>query len=62
MIQSIGLNRCHEELNRDPNAKCSDQQQNLEKLSSLIFVLSQLIAVSVSMSENDVYSRIFVTT
>ncbi len=63
VIQSMGMNRCQEELNRDPNVECLvPQSQDLDKLSSLIFVLSQLIVLAASLSENELYSRVYLTT
>ena len=63
VIQSMGMNRCQEELNRDPNVECLvPQPQDLDKLSSLIFVLSQLIVLAASLSENELYRRVYLTT
>ncbi|EFX79327.1 hypothetical protein DAPPUDRAFT_304858 [Daphnia pulex] len=58
VIQSTGLNRCHEELNRDRHN--GPLQQDLDKLSSLMFVLSELIVLAASIRENGLYGRIFV--
>lgn len=61
VIQSKGVVRCHQELNRSRNDRHADAQE-LEGLSNLLFVLNQLIAIAASANENCVYGRMFVAT
>ncbi|XP_045027485.1 uncharacterized protein LOC116918470 isoform X2 [Daphnia magna] len=61
VIQSKGVIDCQKELNR--NKADGIAAEDIQGLSSLLFVLSQLIAIAASsINENYVYGRIFITT